>query len=411
MPKDKKTQPFTISMLKHLIDKKRINFEPEYQRGFIWKKPQKELFIDSLFLGYDIPKIYFHENRKEDTKYDVVDGQQRLLTIHEFLTGKTKLPSESDPINNEPLSNKYFDNLSDDLQMEFLNLSLDVVILNTEYTQDDIEDMFLRYQNGEPLNAAEKRKAIPGDFKIVVSELANHKIFEKCGFTNKRDAYQDAVAKILHIRFADKFTSITPAAIKRTYLNNASITLNNPNITAVKKCFNFLNSAFKTGSVGNPRWKKFAFLTLTELTYYLLENYAVKDFKNQIAKAYMDFESNRISNSELEEEEQNQTLSSYTDAARGDSPAQQEYRFSTLLNYILSEVPEIPTKDPNRSFTNEQRVAIYHRYEGLCQECKEKIDFSNFHADHIIPHSKGGKTTISNGQVLCSQCNLKKGSQ
>ncbi len=44
-----------------------------------------------------------------------------------------------------------------------------------------------------------------------------------------------------------------------------------------------------------------------------------------------------------------------------------------------------------------------------CQKCRKKLD-RNFHADHIVPFSKGGKTILKNAQALCSSCNLKKGS-
>ena len=408
MSKDKKTQSFTISNIKHLIETGKVNFDPAYQRGFVWKKTQKELFIDSMFLGYDIPKIYFHDNPVEGVKYDVVDGQQRLLTIHEFLTNKIKLPSESDPVNGENIANKHFDDLSVDLQMDFQNTNLDIVILNQDYNQDDIEDMFLRYQNGEPLNAAEKRKAIPGEFKNVVKKLSEHGIFEKCGFNNNRDGYQDAVAKILHIRKHGNFTSITPASIKRTYLANPTINLNDNNVKEVKKALNLLDTGFKTSSNPEPKIKKFGILTFTEIAHHLIENYSVNDFKSNIAECYIKFESLRAQNSELEEEDQDPTLNSYTDAARGDSPAQQEYRFNTLLNFILKEIPEMTTKDPKRAFTDQQRLAIYQMYQGICQDCNEHVEFGDYHADHKTPHSRGGVTKITNGQVLCSTCNLKK---
>ena len=45
----------------------------------------------------------------------------------------------------------------------------------------------------------------------------------------------------------------------------------------------------------------------------------------------------------------------------------------------------------------------------FCQICKKKLD-GKFHADHIMPYSKGGKTILKNAQALCQNCNLKKGS-
>lgn len=410
MKRDKKTKPFPVNNIEHLINKNELNFTPDYQRGFVWKKQQKELFIESLFLDYDIPKIYLHEKANEDHKYDVVDGQQRLRTIYEFMKGKLKISSDSDPIKGEEIAGKTFSQLSLDLQMDFRQISLDVVILNSEYKRDDIEDMFLRYQNGEPLNAAEKRKAIPGEFRNVVKKLATHNFFRKAAFTNHRDAYEDAVAKILHVRFNDGPTSITPASIKRTYLNNKFITMKNPIVLATKKAFSFLDKAFSQSSNKEPKLKKFAVLTLTEVAVFLIETYACRDFKKELANAYLSFEMERAKNKEIEDEElQDATLNGYTDAARGDSPAQQQYRYDRLVRILVSAVPEMTTKDLQRAFTAEQRVAIFQKNEGICQRCNTKVDNNDFHADHILPHSKGGKTKIANGQVLCTQCNLQKG--
>jgi len=68
-------------------------------------------------------------------------------------------------------------------------------------------------------------------------------------------------------------------------------------------------------------------------------------------------------------------------------------------------------KKENRSFTNSQRKAIYDKNNGICQICKKPVTWKNFHADHIIPWTKGGKTTISNGQCTHSKCNIKKGNK
>ena len=62
-----------------------------------------------------------------------------------------------------------------------------------------------------------------------------------------------------------------------------------------------------------------------------------------------------------------------------------------------------------RLFTQKQRNIIAWLSGGYCNLCKSKLT-NDFHADHIFPFSKGGKTVIQNGQALCPSCNLKKGS-
>lgn len=63
-----------------------------------------------------------------------------------------------------------------------------------------------------------------------------------------------------------------------------------------------------------------------------------------------------------------------------------------------------------RKFGKSQRMAIYLNSDGKCQLCQAPITLSDFHADHVVPWSKGGPTTLSNAQALCSSCNLSKSS-
>lgn len=61
-----------------------------------------------------------------------------------------------------------------------------------------------------------------------------------------------------------------------------------------------------------------------------------------------------------------------------------------------------------RCFGPAQRMAIYLRSDGKCRLCSSAIQLSTFHADHIVPWSKGGPTTLKNAQALCPSCNLSK---
>lgn len=64
-----------------------------------------------------------------------------------------------------------------------------------------------------------------------------------------------------------------------------------------------------------------------------------------------------------------------------------------------------------RSFSPMQKLIILQRANYLCEICGTRLTPDNFHADHKIPYSLGGRTEVYNGQALCSTCNLKKGNR
>lgn len=65
--------------------------------------------------------------------------------------------------------------------------------------------------------------------------------------------------------------------------------------------------------------------------------------------------------------------------------------------------------DPRRQFNSGERAAMFLAAEGRCADCGTVLE-PGWHADHIHPHSRDGKTEVTNGQALCPTCNLKKGS-
>lgn len=65
----------------------------------------------------------------------------------------------------------------------------------------------------------------------------------------------------------------------------------------------------------------------------------------------------------------------------------------------------------NRLFSKRQRLILAFLSGGKCSECGTRLTRQNYHADHVIPFSRGGETNTRNGAALCAACNLKKGNQ
>lgn len=111
----------------------------------------------------------------------------------------------------------------------------------------------------------------------------------------------------------------------------------------------------------------------------------------------------------------------------GDNPAYSDYRVALshssdqkrsietrhqhAMAAIAEWAPALPRRDPKRTFSLDERAAMYYRDGGCCQAdgCGVPVPFTEFHADHVIAWTHGGATTLANGQVLCQQHNLSKG--
>ncbi len=407
--KSKHSERYLLANLDYLYKQSKIWLNPAYQREAVWTLSQKQLLVDSLLVEIDVPKLYFREIDKDSYEFEVVDGQQRLRTVFEFFNDEFKMPRDADDVDGHTVKGRFYSDLATDLQMKFQNTPLDIVVLNAAYTDDDIEETFLRLQNGTPLNAPEKRRALAGNMRVVVQELAQHQIFSLCSFPARRFAYEDVVAKVLHLLLAGRITDIKPVSITRTYEQNRCITADDSIVKKVDRAFRFIARSFKGGP--SPGFKKYAMITLPYLTVELLEQYNLTQFPEQFAESYRWFEVRRAENRELPEEKQDPGLAAYTDAARSDSIQSMLYRHELLRETIIRRIPELTLKDPTRGFSEEQRRAIFLRDDGKCKSCGTEYDENGFHADHIVPHASGGPTTIANGQVLCPECNLKKGSR
>lgn len=132
-----------IALLKQLHDQGQLALAPEFQRNSIWPRAAKAYLIDTILNDRPIPLLFFQRISSAQTGrsgYAVIDGQQRLRAIFEFLDDRFKL-SQSDK--NAPYYNKKFSQLQKELQDEINDYDLVVQEL-TAYSDKDIKDIFVR---------------------------------------------------------------------------------------------------------------------------------------------------------------------------------------------------------------------------------------------------------------------------
>lgn len=185
-----------------------IDMNPSYQRmGDIWPLSKRQLLIDSILNGYDLPKIYVHEFSKpvemdgKTYRYAVVDGKQRLNAIFQFIDNGFTLSDDFSYMRDTDikiggLSYSELAKKQPKIKMLLDAYSLPVYGIRAD-DLDLIEDMFSRLNEAAPLNAAEKRNAFGGPLPKLIREISTHPFFEhKVKFDNKRFRHYDLIAKL-----------------------------------------------------------------------------------------------------------------------------------------------------------------------------------------------------------------------
>ena len=394
----------------------RIDPSPPYQRGLVWSRSQKQLFIDSLIQDFDIPKLYLRRTTNPASQYEweVVDGQQRLKAIWEFLGNEFPVSNDSDPVDNAVIAGKLFSSLPDDIQDQLQSYELSIVEL-AEAEDQEIEEMFIRLQNGVPLNAAEKRNAISGNVRNLVSEIASSHPFiaGSVAFPNRRYAHDEIVAQMLLIEMSGGPTHITPTKLRVMYEDGVSFNTRSACARKFRRVLNFLADAFPDK---HPELIKTNTLSLYIIASEALARYSISNRTKGFGQWFVEFEARRIANQDLPEDEMDPEMRDYQSAIlQGSlSLSSQNIRRNLLMKDLLSSMPNLRLLDDQRQFTHEQRLVIYRKANGACvnpndnPDCVRECTWDNFHADHITPYSAGGKTVVENGQLLCPSCNLKK---
>jgi hypothetical protein len=153
----------------------KIIINPNYQRSDkVWPPSARSFLIESILLGYPVPKFFLFQKtdlKSKETIKEIVDGQQRSKTLHDFFTGKLAMSRKSKV--DEAAGRKY-DQLNDDHKGAFLNYQLSVDLF-VSATPREIREAFRRLNSYTvPLNPEEKRHAeYQGEFKWFVHEFSS----------------------------------------------------------------------------------------------------------------------------------------------------------------------------------------------------------------------------------------------
>ena len=170
------SSPHPISDIRDWSKAGRLELRPHFQRRAVWSAPARIMLMDTILRGIPMPKIFLSNKIRDGNTYRIViDGQQRISAILDFLRGQFSLdrPYSGDE------EGKRFSELDHETQDRFLSYRID---FNEAYNISDAEnrEVYSRVNKYTvPLNKQELRRAdYPGDFLNVSEELADEEYFD-----------------------------------------------------------------------------------------------------------------------------------------------------------------------------------------------------------------------------------------
>ena len=397
----------------------RIDPKPQYQRTEVWTLKKKQLLIDSILQGYDLPKFYLRAYDDPDNQYEheIVDGQQRLRAIWEFLNDEYALGEDSNDIPGfGNLVGKKWSQLSSSARDQIGEFELSIALVE-EAEDPEIRQLFLRLQEGVSLNPAEKRNAILSNMRDFIEGLSKHGVFNLTRLSDARFKWHDLAAIVTCLELAGSPTDVKSANLTDMYEQRRAFNNQGSIARKVKRNLNYLKGVLEHRPLAmNIKW---GFVDLYLLISKMDESYVISDREDDFANFYIRFEIERREVSDprdlisSDENPWKTDLYYYIQAFKNQGGAEEsiQKRHEVYKKRFLRDVQNLIPKYPRRAFTDDERYIIWYRSNGKCQNsnCNREIRIEQMHADHIIPHSRGGETTLENGQALCQQCNASKG--
>ena len=332
-----------------------LNIRPKYQREFVYDDRKRNEVIATVQKDFPLNVMYWIDN--EDGTFELLDGQQRTISICEYLDNKFSILKDG--------NRKKFHNLTETEKEQILNYEL--MIYFCEGNDKEKLDWFKIINiAGEKLTAQELRNAV-----YTGSWLTDAKVYfskNNCVAWNLAKNYLNGVP------------------IRQDYLESAISWISNGNIEEymsdhqhdanAKELWRYFEDVMEWVQRVFPKYRK----EMKGLPWGEFYN----EFKDQ------GFEKNG-------EENERRVSELYKD--------NEVTKKSGIYQYILTNNEKYLSL---RVFDDDIKSQVYEQQKGICPICHEHYAIKEMEADHINPWSKGGKTVAENCQMLCKKDNREK---
>lgn len=241
------------------VNKGNVNFDCAIQRGYTWDIVRKSLLIHSMIEGYPVPALYFA--KREDGKYDGLDGKQRSNAMMGFVNGEYALCDNFDTVLDDEgeehdFSGHYFGELPAWAQDAIKDFSLTIYYFE-DLTDEQYDNLFFRLNNGKPLTAIELTRVKAKSLQKF-QELTKHELVELAVTDKGKARYQheNLVMQAWALCFATDDDFSFETKVFRRIIEAAEVTPEQ--VDVLTKCFDIILGIYNFLDLTDRAEKKIA---------------------------------------------------------------------------------------------------------------------------------------------------------
>ncbi|MGN1198062.1 MAG: HNH endonuclease family protein [Acetatifactor sp.] len=338
----------------------KLNIRPAYQRELVYTEDKQRDVIKSVRNGFPLNVMYFMEN--EDGTFELLDGQQRTLSICRYCDNQYSLNFDGQP--------KQFHNLGKEAQDQILDYTIKVYFCKG--TVDERKKWFeIINFKGEALTRQELLNAIYSGPWVTDAK----RYFSKTGCA----AYQIANDYLLN-----------KSAIRQEIFETALKWIANSEDIDYEEYM----AIHQHDDNATPLWEYFkGVIEWVEKVFGCPDNYRSHMKKVDWGILYNKYHQNEYDSTVMEEK-----IAALVD----------DYEVSRDQGAYEFVFDGDPKHLSLRTFDERTKKTAYKQQNGICPICQQHFEYSEMQGDHWKPWSKGGTTTPENCKMLCVACNIQK---